>query len=134
MRLPFSIKWIYLIERGNFDHKYKFSNKNYIVSTWRNFQKKSCGIFTYDNWNFKPQISSIFQFDRASDGGMAHVLGVNKLNFCCGYSSWEETIWGNTVFRILDLKNLIIILTRPEPPKLELWVFRISLEDSNQEN
>ena len=29
---------------------------------------------TYDNWNFKPQISSILHFDWASDGGMAHVF------------------------------------------------------------
>ena len=41
------------------------------------FSKKICGISTYVKWNFKPQISSIFNFDRASDGRMAHVLGVN---------------------------------------------------------
>ena len=80
MRLPFSIKLIYLIEWRNFDQKYKFSNKNDMVSAWRNFQKNSCGISTYDNWNFNSQISSIFHFDRASDGRMAHVLGV-KANF-----------------------------------------------------
>ena len=44
---------------------------------WRNFQKHSCGISTYDNRNFKPQISSIFHFDWVGDGRMAHVLGVN---------------------------------------------------------
>ena len=77
MRLPFSIKWIHLIERRNFDQKYKLRNKNDMASAWRNFQKKSCGISTYDNWNFKPQTSSVFQFDRASDGRMAHELGVN---------------------------------------------------------
>ena len=70
MGLLFSIKWIYLIESRNFDQKYKFSNRNDMVSAWRNFQKKSCGISTYDNWNFKPQISSIFHFDRASGGQM----------------------------------------------------------------
>ena len=32
---------------------------------------------TYVKWNFKPQISSIFHFDRVSDSRMAHVLGVN---------------------------------------------------------
>ena len=31
----------------------------------------------YDTWNFKPQISSIFHFDRVSDDRMAYVLGVN---------------------------------------------------------
>ena len=41
-------------------------------------KKKSCGISTYDKWNFKPQISSIFYFDRVSYGRMAHVLGVKE--------------------------------------------------------
>ena len=48
-----------------------------IKMTWWNFQKNSCAISTYDKWNFKPQISSIFHFDRESDGEMAHMLGVN---------------------------------------------------------
>ena len=39
MGSPFAIKWIYLIERRNFDQKYKFSSKNDMVSAWRNFQK-----------------------------------------------------------------------------------------------
>ena len=39
MRKPFYIKWIYLIERRSFDQKYKFSNKNGMVSAWRNFKK-----------------------------------------------------------------------------------------------
>ena len=29
--LPFSIKWIYLIERRNFDRKYKFSNMTWLA-------------------------------------------------------------------------------------------------------
>ena len=37
-------------------------------------KKKSWGISTYDNWNFKSQISSIFHFDWAIDGRMAHIL------------------------------------------------------------
>ena len=79
MRKPFSIKWIHLIERRCFDQKYKFSIKNDIVCAWRNFQKSSCGIFTYDKWNSKPQISAIFHFDRVSDGRMAHLLGFKEL-------------------------------------------------------
>ena len=31
-------KWIYLIERRSFGQKYKFSNKNDMVSAWRNFK------------------------------------------------------------------------------------------------
>ena len=38
MRSPISIKWIYLIERRSFGQKYKFSNKNDMVSAWRNFK------------------------------------------------------------------------------------------------
>jgi len=49
MRVPFSIKGIYLIERRSFDQKYKFSNKNDTVShgglyrppwvsSWRNLE------------------------------------------------------------------------------------------------
>ena len=38
MCLPFSIKWIYLIERRSFGQKYKFSNKTDMVSAWRNFK------------------------------------------------------------------------------------------------
>ena len=82
--MPFSIKWIYLIERS-LDQKYKFSNKNDMVCcAWRNFQKYSCGISTYDKWNFKPQISSIFHFDWVSDSrvAQAHVLGVKLVLIC----------------------------------------------------
>ena len=38
MLKPFSIKWIYLIEKRSFYQKYKFSNKNDMVCTWRNFK------------------------------------------------------------------------------------------------
>ena len=51
-----------------------------IKMTWlvhgRIYKKILVVISTYDNWNFKPQISYIFHFDRASDGWMARVLGV----------------------------------------------------------
>ena len=74
--MPFSIKWIYLIERRNFDQKNKFSNKNDMVCAWSNFRKKSYGIFIYDKWNFKLQILSIVHFDRVIAGQMAHISGV----------------------------------------------------------
>ena len=38
MRQPFSIKWIHPTERSNFDQKYKLSNKNDMVSAWRNYK------------------------------------------------------------------------------------------------
>jgi hypothetical protein len=43
-----------------------------MVCTWRNFQKKILRHI----YLLKPQISSIFHFDRVSEGRMAHVLGV----------------------------------------------------------
>ena len=44
----------------------------------------------YDKGNFMPQISSIFHFDWASDGQMAHLLGVKIV-----YSVLGE--FGNTI-------------------------------------
>ena len=79
MRKPFSIIWIYLIERRSFD-QFWFSNKNYMVCEWKNFQNTSCGISTYDKWNFKPQTLSIFHFDRVSDGPMAQSLVVKMFS------------------------------------------------------
>ena len=40
-----------------------------------------CTVCTYAKCNFKPQISSIFHFDRVSDGWMAHLLGVKDYRF-----------------------------------------------------
>ena len=55
-------------------------------------KKNSCGISTYDNWNFKPQISSIFHFDRASDCRMARVLGVKlrAVDATTGVKDWRH--------------------------------------------
>ena len=58
MRKPFSIKSIYLIEKRNFDQKYKFSNKNDMVFTWRNFKNIfSRPLFTII---FRPKILLFF--------------------------------------------------------------------------
>ena len=51
------------------------SGQKIMVSEWGT-SKKSCGLSTYDKWNSKPQISYIFNFDRVSDGRMAHVWNV----------------------------------------------------------
>ena len=66
-----------------------------IVSAWRNFQKTSCGMPTYDKWNFVPQILSIFHFDQVSDVRMAHVLGVKN-------SYWYSISWD--IFFMFSLK------------------------------
>ena len=68
-----------LIERRSFDQKYKSLVIKMTLCGHGGIYKKSCGICTYDKWNFKPQISSIFHFDWVSDGRMAHILGVNQL-------------------------------------------------------
>ena len=57
--------------------------------------KKNCGV-SYHKWTFKPQISSIFHFDRVSDNWMAYVSGVKlskcrpspclKRGVCCGHT------------------------------------------------
>ena len=47
MRKPFSIRIFFLIDRRSFDQKYKFSNKNDMVSAWRNFKNNfSRPLFT----------------------------------------------------------------------------------------
>ena len=63
MHKPFSIKWIYLVERRSFDGV-----------SMEEFPKKNCSISTYDKWNLKTQTSSIFHFDWVSAGRM--VLGL----------------------------------------------------------
>ena len=56
MRSPFSIKLIYLIERRSFGQKYIFSNKNDMLSAWRNFKNIfSRPLFTIIN-TIKPEI------------------------------------------------------------------------------
>ena len=60
---------------------YKFSNKNDLFCTWRDFNKTFCGISPYHKWMFKLQISSIFHFDWGSDSWMAHVIGVKQRQF-----------------------------------------------------
>ena len=54
----------------------KFSNKNCLCM--EGFQTKS-NERTYDKWNFKSKISSIFRDDQVTDGWMSHLFGV-KLN------------------------------------------------------
>ena len=88
----FSIKWIYLIEKRSFDQNYIFSNKNDMVCAMRNFRKKSCGISTYDKWNFKPHISSIFHFDWVSEGRMQGCTSVqvNPLSICTWFFQFSS--------------------------------------------
>ena len=59
----------------NFDQKYKFSNKNDMVSTWRNFQKKNLVAYLHMT-NPNETLSHNFHFDRVSDSRIAHVLGL----------------------------------------------------------
>ena len=45
-----------------------------MASRMEGFQKK-CGVPTYDKWNFKSQISSIFYFDWVSGGWNSSHIG-----------------------------------------------------------
>ena len=72
MRLTFSIKWIYLIERRNFDQKYKFSNKNDMVSAWRNFKNIfSRPLFTII---FRPQMIKFHPYSNLTGEGKVDFL------------------------------------------------------------
>ena len=86
-----------------------------LKMTWwvhgRISKKKSCGIYrdsnellslgisTYDNWNFKPQISSVFHFDQTSDGQMAQAFF-----FHANPSFVKPMIWTN-IERCFGLSN-----------------------------
>ena len=67
----------YFIERSMFASNCKVSNKNDLLCARRDFNKTFSGRSKYNHkWTFKLQISSIFHFDRVSDGWMAQVLEV----------------------------------------------------------
>ena len=76
MRKPFSIKWIYLIERRSFDQKYKFSNKNDMVCAWRDFNSTSCVLSRYPKRPVRVEKSSIFNFEYVNEVWISGVLGV----------------------------------------------------------
>ena len=69
---------------------YKFSNKNGLFCTWRDFNKTFCGVPTYHKWMFKLQISSMFNFDRAHQSWISGLVGVfiwqYKINIVLFYS------------------------------------------------
>ena len=62
-RKPFS----YIKKGQMLAQNYKFSNKNSLLCSWRDFKKNLCGICTYDKRNFKPKISPIFHFYRVTE-------------------------------------------------------------------
>ena len=99
MRKPFSIKWIYLIEKCSFDQKYKFSNKNDMVCAWRNFKN----IFPRPLFTiiFRPKILFFVTYSiltgqtstRADQSWVCHILGVNGPGHLLGRhskNSWAE--------------------------------------------
>ena len=60
----------YIIEKRIFTEIVKFTNENDLFCEWRDFKKKC----TYDKWNFKPKISSIFHIERVNDGWVSQIL------------------------------------------------------------
>ena len=77
---PFLDPFIYFKKRI-FAPNDKLSNKNDFVSAWRDFNKKNCGVCTYDKWNFKPKISPIFHFELVNEGWIRPRL--NHSNIMC---------------------------------------------------
>ena len=84
MRLPFSIKWIFLVERRFFDQKHKFSYKNDMVSAWRNFKKK----------NSRPHFTIIFR---------PEILNFTNIPF------WPGKQWSDSSYTVC-LKFLLILM------------------------
>ena len=95
--------------------KFKSALAYYIFTT----------LSTYDKWNFKPQISSIFHFDRASDGRMAHLLGVkHKSNKSLSRSS-----------RLMSLDIWMLCLHNRTKPFLQLhYDFHIYSRDLTEQD
>ena len=44
------------------------------------FQYFYCDLCTYNKWNCKPQISTIFHFEQGNEGWISHILCVNLKN------------------------------------------------------
>ena len=87
------------------------------------FPKKSCGISTYDKWNFKPQILSIFHFDQVSDGRMAHAVFVkaNLENLLCFKAS---LVWQLFNFHQYSQLSRLHIHTKMGHSKLATILFK----------
>ena len=86
-------------------------------------KKNSYGISTYDNWNFKPQISSIFHFDRVSDGQMAHILSVKwtiseTIHKRCRHFNFFRFYW--MPYNIMEMQFLVTINFETVPSGLQL--------------
>ena len=106
MRKPFSIKWIYLIEKRSFDQKYKFSNKNDMACAWRNFKNIfSTQLFTII---FRPKILSFVTY--------LILTGETKVEFLIYWvflQNWFNPIMGRKwvflVIMLLHAMNNIIL-------------------------
>ena len=96
MLSPFSIKWIYLIERRSFGQKYKFSNKNNMVSAWRNFKNIfSRPLFTviYRPEMLKLHPYSILTVDKMVGFVIFCVLITFLPHFVHGFSGFVYSFW-----------------------------------------
>ena len=59
---PFLENLFYFIERGIFASNCKFSNKNDLLCTWRDFNEIFCDVFKYHKQNFKAKKSTHIPF------------------------------------------------------------------------
>ena len=114
MRSPFSIKWIYLIEWRSFGQKYKFSNKNDMVSAWRNFQNIfSRPLFTII---FRPEMLKFHQYSILSGEAM-----VGFVIYCVLKYKSSKGICKNQVDK--GLKYRLPKVAHVSVPPLTLYVF-----------
>ena len=72
---PFSENLFYFIERWIFA---KTANSVIKMTSFAHggISKKNCDACTYDKWNSKPQISTIFHFEYVNEAWISVVLGV----------------------------------------------------------
>jgi hypothetical protein len=59
----------------------KFSNKNDLFCTWREFHSTSCVLSTYPKGPARIEKSSIFNFEYVNEVGISGVLGVKAFLF-----------------------------------------------------
>ena len=123
MRSPFSIKWIYLIERRSFGQKYKFSDKNDMVSAYRNFKNIfSSPLFTI---NFRPEMLKFHSYSILTGDTMVGFVIFCVLNL--SYTVLNYQYSGQTSLQLLPMlksnhqTKIQVLFQR----KFKTWTFLI---------
>ena len=130
MRSPFSIKWIYLIERRSFGQKYKFSNKNDMVSTWRNFKNIfSRPLFTI---TFRPEMLKFHPYSiLTGDSMVGFVIFCVLRNIHCWLMTSQFQFKTTTLKTKLGVLGGIINFVKVGEKKLQFYaIFFFEFEES----